>query len=487
MNNCFRKSVLLLAAFTVGVAGCKSSDPVSAKGARSAKPAAVLTADEQKVNADSYEYVWKTVRDKYWDAKIKGIDWTAAGEKYRAQAATATTQDEARAAMNALLHELGESHFGVFGVAEAGTEKDDAGHKGTTQATDGGAGELGLVVRLSGHQAIVAELAEGGAAEAAGIKRGWVLVAVGKARVAKAIDSLSALEERTRGVTFAQVMGHRLDVKAGRTVVLGFLDENDKARVVSVTASPAKSVPVKFGNIPEVQVARESRLLPGGVGYTRLSIFFDPAGTATWFNKSLNEMNADGQMKGLILDLRGNPGGIGAMAMSFGGFLVHQKGVQLGTMYQRSLNPGETTALKFIILPRTKTYDGPVAVLVDEFSVSTSEILAGGLQDIGRARVFGRPTPGMALPSYIENLPNGDKFQFVVANYISAGGKPLEGRGVQPDELIPLDRKLLAASPTDPVIAAASRWILSGGAATTVSNPLPTPATGSVIAVPVLR
>jgi carboxyl-terminal processing protease len=109
-------------------------------------------------------------------------------------------------------------------------------------------------------------------------------------------------------------------------------------------------------------------------------------------------------------------------------------------------------------------YPGPLAILVDGLSLSTSEVMAGGMQDIGRARVFGTRTGGAALPSLIERLPNGDGFQFAVANYISASGRVLEGQGVIPDEEVSLDRATLLAG-KDPVIEAAVRWIESQPAA----------------------
>jgi carboxyl-terminal processing protease len=94
---------------------------------------------------------------------------------------------------------------------------------------------------------------------------------------------------------------------------------------------------------------------------------------------------------------------------------------------------------------------------VDGLSASTSEIFAGGLQDLGRARVFGTPTAGAALPSVIEKLPNGDGFQYAIANYTSEGGKVLEGRGVIPDVVVAPTREALLAG-HDPVLEAALSW-----------------------------
>jgi carboxyl-terminal processing protease len=88
--------------------------------------------------------------------------------------------------------------------------------------------------------------------------------------------------------------------------------------------------------------------------------------------------------------------------------------------------------------------------------------LAGGLQDLRRAQVFGTRTAAAALPSVIERLPNGDGFQYAVANYISEGGKPLEGLGVKPDLEIKLTRAALLSG-HDPVLDAALDWIKKGG------------------------
>jgi carboxyl-terminal processing protease len=169
------------------------------------------------------------------------------------------------------------------------------------------------------------------------------------------------------------------------------------------------------------------------------------------FRKSVESFqNTDG----LIIDLRGNPGGIGGMAMGIGNLLTQQRDQKLGTMQMRS------QTLKFVLNPQAVTYAKPVVVLVDECSASTSEILAQGLRDIGRARVIGTPTAGAALPSVVVELPNGDGFQYAIASYTSSGGMSLEGKGVQPDELVRLDRKSLLAG-HDPQVDAAVNWIRS--------------------------
>jgi carboxyl-terminal processing protease len=95
---------------------------------------------------------------------------------------------------------------------------------------------------------------------------------------------------------------------------------------------------------------------------------------------------------------------------------------------------------------------------VDGTSASTSEIMAEGLKDLGRARIFGTHTAAAALPSVFEKLPDGDGFQYAIANYISEGGRPLEGLGVTPDVETPITREALLAG-KDPALDAAVNWI----------------------------
>jgi len=114
--------------------------------------------------------------------------------------------------------------------------------------------------------------------------------------------------------------------------------------------------------------------------------------------------------------------------------------------------------LRFVVNPRLPAFRGPLAILVDGSSASTSEIFAGGMQDLKRARVFGTRTAGAALPSFIEKLPNGDGFQTAAADYISEGGKRLEGLGVTPDVVVAPTRDSLLAG-RDVALEAAVNWI----------------------------
>jgi carboxyl-terminal processing protease len=161
----------------------------------------------------------------------------------------------------------------------------------------------------------------------------------------------------------------------------------------------------------------------------------------------------------MILDLRGNLGGVAGMMMGVAGhFLAEPK--TLGIMRTRG------DEMRFVANPRLATdtgvpvqpFAGSVAILVDGLSASTSEMFAAAMQALGRARVFGERTPGQALPAMATRLPTGDVLMHVVADFVAPDGSKIEGRGVIPDEVVPLTVADLGAR-RDGALEAAIRWM----------------------------
>jgi carboxyl-terminal processing protease len=139
------------------------------------------------------------------------------------------------------------------------------------------------------------------------------------------------------------------------------------------------------------------------------------------------------------------------MAYSIAG-LFYDKRSSLGTMKMRR---GE---INFVVYPQTNPFTKPLILLTDEASLSTSEILAGSLQENGRAVIVGRPTGGMVLPSQFEALPGGARFQYAIADFKTPKGVLLEGRGVLPNVPVELTRQSLLKG-SDPMIAKALELI----------------------------
>jgi carboxyl-terminal processing protease len=225
----------------------------------------------------------------------------------------------------------------------------------------------------------------------------------------------------------------------------------------AVPLRPLAGEPVRFGNLPTffVRTAHE-RIGPRGdcVGYVHFNVWMPQVTPA--FGRA---MDALADCRGIVLDLRGNPGGVGAIAMGVAGAFVDET-VPFGIMRTRQAE------MRFVTIPRrvtadarpTRPFAGPLAVLVDRQSASTSEIFALGMQYLERGRVFGETTPGMALPAVMLRLPNQDVLYHAFADFTDPGGVRVEGRGVVPDQPVPLTRADLLAG-RDPVQQAAVEWI----------------------------
>jgi carboxyl-terminal processing protease len=160
----------------------------------------------------------------------------------------------------------------------------------------------------------------------------------------------------------------------------------------------------------------------------------------------------------MVIDLRGNPGGLAAMIMGIAGHFVAER-VSLGEMRTRE------GTLKFFANPRSsapdgrrvKPFDGRLAILVDQLTGSASECFAGGMQAIGRARIFGDRTMGQALPALFDRLPSGDVLVHAYADFVTAANTRLEARGVEPDVNAPWSRQALLEG-DDPALSLAADW-----------------------------
>jgi carboxyl-terminal processing protease len=245
----------------------------------------------------------------------------------------------------------------------------------------------------------------------------------------------------------------------GDSVRVTFRDGADAARQLAIVRETEPGLIAKFGNLPPLNTSLEFGRIRSGkksIGVIRFNIWMPVLGPQ--FDAAVDSLrDADG----IVLDLRGNFGGVGGMAMGVAGHFL-DSAYTIGTMHQRGLS------LKFVANPRrsdtrsraVRPYGGPLALVLDELSISTTEIFGGGLQALGRARVFGVQTSGQALPAVTERLPNGDILYHAIADFLSPTGKAFEGDGVIPDVRAPLTRSALLSG-RDPALDAAVLWAAS--------------------------
>jgi carboxyl-terminal processing protease len=403
-------------------------------------------AEQKQANLASFETVWTTIRDKHWETNPGGLDWPAIHAEFRPRVEAAASTEAARAIMREMIGRLKQTHFAIFPAAVYQVlDADGSGDGGPgfdTRVLDG------RVIVTEVHQPQFSALSGfNSGVDASKIKPGWEIVQANGVNLAPLVAKLQT-DPAIHELQLERSVAARLSGQVGAVRSMVFSDKNNARVSLDVKLLPPRGDFSGFGNLPPQPVWFESKRLDN-TGYIRFNIFLNLVRVMQQFGDAVQQC---AHCDGMVIDLRGNPGGIGAMAMGMAGWLVKQTGERLGVMYMRG------ATLNFFINPRAEAFEGPVAVLVDGSSASTSEIFAGGLKDLGRARIFGTRTAAAALPSVITRLPNGDGFQYAVATYISRGGKALEGNGVVPDVEVKLTREALLAG-HDSVVDAALDWI----------------------------
>ncbi len=409
------------------------------------EPAEAESMTEERVqeHLESFDFVWNTVNDRHWDPEyLESVDWAGARDELRPRVEQAANDDEAAGLMRELLERLRLSHYQIIPAAAYDEEM-----------RSGGDGVSGISVRILDGQAVVFRVAEGSPADEAGVQPGWVVESIGAREASVLLDRLVQREEATgdrAGVMSSLVFDSQLTGAVGETLEVVFLDGADAKRSVEITLAESPDPMFEAANLPAMPVHISSSVLDGSVVYFTFSAFMDPARLMSSFEEAVNEAR---ERDGLVIDLRGNLGGIIALCNGLGGWLLTDTpSAMLGQLEMRQSD------LKLVMNRRANPLRKPVAVLIDERSISSAEILSGGLKDTGVARIFGSTSAGMSLPSVVQKLPNGDSFQFAISNYTSASGRVLEKNGVEPDVETPLTRAALLEG-RDPALEAALRWI----------------------------
>ncbi len=410
-----------------------------------------LSEQQRAAQVESFDLVYSKIKERHFDPAKVGSEWDAKHAELRPKVEHAKTEDEARGASKDLIASLHQSHFGII-PAEA--YEDISPDRASSSRSDlDHSGEPGFELRAIEGQAVVTRVAPGSGAARAGVRPGMALRFVNGKPVAPILARLQKAHGETRegGLMISVALRSLVRGPEGSTSKFDFLGADDVPQTIRIVLQPPPGSPVEFGNLPTMYLEIDRKPRASGIGYMWFSVWFDPPKLMGEIQSAVKDCS---DCKGFIIDLRGNIGGIGALAMGFGSWFVDKPNQKLGTLITRE------SRLNFVLNPRPAPFTGPLAILVDEMSASTSEIFAGGMQDIGRARVFGTPTPGAALPSTVEVLPSGDRLQFAFANYISAKGEPLEAQGVHIDEQVTITRAALLAG-SDPVLDAAISWIRS--------------------------
>ena len=357
--------------------------------------APALEAGEKQLKL--FEQVWKLIHDDYYDPKFNGVDWDKLQSRYRAEAERASTDHEIYPLLDKMVAELKDAHTRMITPVEA---REDRTRNHVA---------FGFSLRLIEGQYLVTQVVSRSPAEAAGLQKGWMLRSVD--------EKVAPINSQRDLAIWYDKAAIREKCLAHAKVKFEFADGQNQVHPVTAKCGAVNSTP-----------RQETARMAGGILYVRFDSF--QSSTGAWLTQVLDSNHG---AAGLILDLRLNPGGLKAQLLKC-----------LDELYAKPFSAGVDVSRKgkqhtWKVRGRgARAFTNPIVVLVDEPTMSSSEILAATIEETGRGRVIGRRTPGKVLLSYEIALVGGGRLQLAIRDYRTERGRRLEGAGVAPDEMVPL-------------------------------------------------
>lgn len=333
----------------------------------------VPTDIARDVDFDLFWQVWALVREKYVDQPV-------------------SDQDLFEGALQGLLYGLKDPYSAYF-TAEMAED--------FSQELSGSFFGIGAELGLddSGNLVVVAPIADT-PAEKAGVRAGDVIL------------SIDATD--TAGMTVSEAVGLIRGEKGTDVSLVLFGTEDAESRTVVITRDEI--------NIQSVKTT----IRPDGIGVVSVSVFGDD--TISGFAEAADILR-DANVKGIVIDLRNNPGGYLNAAIVLSGYWTgEQTVVQEEIRGERTEFPGDGDA-RFAGMP--------TVVLVNGGSASASEIFAGALQDYGFATLIGEQTFGKGSVQEYQELADGGAVKITVARWLTPKGRSIDKEGIVPDQVVP--------------------------------------------------
>ncbi len=329
-----------------------------------------------------FDEVATTISVRYYDRGFHGLNWNGIVERYRPLVEHAPTQARRYELLQQMLARLGDSHTAIFSPAQVnGVETGDAG-------------TLGALFATIGQDRVVVRVAPRSPAASAGLRPGYIVVERASAGGADSTARLFAVHDPLTGRSWRALL-HPSSGDSFDAVVLPDVDWGSVAPHVS---------------------------------YLRMTSF--PNNIEEELGWAVSDIGAQPAM---VLDLRGNPGGlIDAVDATAGIFL------QPGTLVVSGAGRYSIFRRRFLATGDADVrYEGRLAVLVDGTSESGAEALASALQTYRRAVIVGEPTARHVLGVEVEErLADGGLLRVATLDMRDARGRVLEGRGVTPDIVV---------------------------------------------------
>lgn len=345
--------------------------------------------------------LWEIVDEEYLHPHHNGADWEAIGQEYSARVEAGLSDEEFWTAMDEMLLELQDEHSVFLSPGEVAEEEDM--RSGDLDYV--GIGIYSATLPEKGHSVILLVLPDGPAARAGLHPHDRILT----------IDGIPACCDAAGNDYLERLFGPE-----GSTVELRVQTPGEPPRTVTVTRARIQ------GSLPV-----EVRRLEKNVGYILIPTLWDET-VVERVRQALEDLAAEGELAGLILDLRVNSGGSdtvlqGLLALFADGELGHFVG-------RRGAEPLRVTGVDVGGSQRVG-----LVILVGRETVSFAEIFSGVLQEAGRARIVGRTTSGNVEIVYGYDFEDGSRAWIAQETFYPPSGTDWEETGIVPDVEIPLD------------------------------------------------
>lgn len=400
--------LLVVTALTSFNTDCGSSAAIAAEGESS-----------RSLYMDCFEIVWRTVNQKHFDPTFGGVDWKAVYDRYKPLISAVTDRREFYILINKMLFQLNVSHLGVVppGVVQR------------LEPVVFAEGSIGLDMRWCCGDAVINRVTPGSPAHIAGLRPSFLIKTIDGIPVEKiAEERLSLLEPpyNKRASITNEILG-RIYGPAGTDVTIAYLDDRQKNLQKTMTRKQREGK-VPLADIFPVSFAQfEAKRLKQGIGYIRFNCFHPVLN-----QKLVSAIRSMHDAPGLIIDLRGNPGGSPLV-----GKVLAEQLVEARRLFYKMHFRCKTVDI--YLEPGADVYKGPAAVLIDVTTKSAAELFSAAFQAIGRGKIVGERSSGTTLGADGMKLPNGALLLYPVFQTTPANGKKTEGIGVEPDIPVTLD------------------------------------------------
>lgn len=346
--------------------------------------------------AELYDDVWKIVNKKYYDPTNNSQDWNKWRYRYENKL---KTKEDAYVAIGTMLASLNDPYTRFLDPKEFSEE---------TQSIKGSLKGIGTQIGLRDGELVIIAPLEDSPAERAGLL---------------ADDRILEINgESTKGINI-DAAADKIRGEKGTTVTLLIQRKGVPNKLYSVVRDEieVKSVSCK----PPFETTK----IPNDIQYIRLSSFISK-NAAGEIESILN--NSSG-MKGFIIDLRSNPGGLLTNAIYISDMLL-RGGVIVSTVDRDSYKTTTRARLEQVT-------DKPIVVLINKGSASASEILSGALKDNHRATIVGEQSFGKGLVQEINKLPDDAGMNITIQRYLTPSGNDINKKGITPDVVVELTQK----------------------------------------------